>query len=82
MNNPCKICLLVNNCTAICEDKENLQTLLKQAIRTYRLGITHSNRPTTDYVRRYNFWQKLDKENDREMEQITFRAYQLKQDNI
>jgi len=82
MNNPCKTCLLINNCTAICEDKENLQTLLKQTAGSYELGVRFSNVPSTDYIRRYNFWQKLNEENAEDMFRITLRARKLKQDNI
>ena len=82
MQNPCKTCLLVNNCTVICEAKRNLQTLLKQTMHTYQTEIRFNNNPTTDYVRRYNFWQKLKLQNDEDMLRIILRARKLKQDNL
>lgn len=82
MQNPCKTCLLINNCTAICEDKTNLQTLLKQAMHTYQTEIRFNNNPTTDYVRRYNFWKKLKLQNAADILRIKMRARKLKQDNL
>jgi acid phosphatase class B len=82
MNNPCHTCLLVNNCTAICEAKENLQTLLKQTEQRYQFGVRYTNNPTTDYVKRYNFWRKLKRQNDEDMINIQVRARQLKQVDV
>lgn len=82
MQNPCRTCLLVTNCTAICEAKENLRTLLKQTLHTYQIGVRFTNTPSTDYIRRHNFWQKLKRENDAEIMQIRLRALKLKRDNI
>jgi hypothetical protein len=73
---------LINNCTAICEAKENLQTLLKKTVAKHHLGVRFSNNPTTDYVRRYNFWKKLKLENAADILHIKMRARKLKQDNI
>ena len=82
MQNPCHTCLLINNCTAICEAKENLRTLLKQTVHTYQIGVRFDNTPSTDYIRRYNFWKKLQLQNNKDILRIIRRRQRLQQDNI
>jgi hypothetical protein len=81
MKNPCKECLLVNNCTAVCEDKTNFQTLLKNALRNYGFGFQVRTNQDRALHRR---WTKLKTENDLDMSRITGRAARLKSgaDNI
>jgi len=75
MENPCKKCLLVNNCTAVCEDKENFQTLLKFAIRQHGFGFkVRAGQDRALYKR----WMTYKTENDLDMARITGRASRLK----
>jgi len=74
--------MLINNCTAICEAKENLRTLLRQTVHTYQIGVRFDNTPSTDYIRRYNFWKKLQLQNNEDMLRIILRRQRLQQDNI
>jgi len=82
MQNPYHTCMLINNCTAICEAKENLRTLLRQTVHTYQIGVRFDNTPSTDYIRRYNFWKKLQLQNNEDMLRIILRRQRLQQDNI
>lgn len=75
MKNPCKECLLINNCTAVCEDKKNFQTLLKNAMQRYGYGF--ECRSKEDH-KRYRFWTYLKAENERDMLKIVSRATMLK----
>jgi len=75
MENPCKECLLINNCTAVCEDKENFKTLLTQAMRHYGFGFkVRSNQDRALHKR----WTELQIENNLDMSRITGRASRLK----
>jgi len=76
MENPCKKCLLVNSCTAVCEDKTNLQTLLNRIMRQHGLGgwVHHISHPNKLYL----FWMNLKKENDLDVAVIVGRAERLK----
>lgn len=38
MKDPCNECLLTTNCTEVCWEKENYNTLLKNAIRQHTCG--------------------------------------------
>jgi len=81
VRNPCKDCLLINNCTAVCEDKENFQTLLKQAMRHNGFGLrvgSNQNRAL------YKKWMTYKTENDLDIARISQRAARLKSgaDNI
>lgn len=76
MKNPCKECLLINNCTAICEDKKNLNTLIKNAMQLYDYGLECRSK---EDIKRYDLWTKLRLENEADMLKIISRANSLKQ---
>lgn len=81
MNNPCNKCLLINNCTAVCEDKENFQTLLKNAMKLNGFGFkVRSNQNRALYKK----WMSYKTENELDISRITGRASRLKSgaDNI
>jgi len=54
MENPCKKCLIKVSCTAVCLEKKNYGTLLKNAIGQYKDAVIHNRK--TSYSREY---QKL-----------------------
>jgi hypothetical protein len=76
MKNPCKECLLINNCTAICEDKTNFQTLLRNAMVLYDYGLECKSKESK---KRYTFWSDLRLENEVEMLRIFRRVERIKQ---
>ncbi len=80
MENPCKKCLLVNNCTAICEAKTNFKTLLNNAIKQ-NIGF---NVRTSKHLALHRQWVELRTENNMDMANIIGRATRLKSgaDNI
>lgn len=75
MKNPCKECLLVNNCTALCEEKTNLSHLLSTAITNY---LKHGNFLDKNQVTLFNKYKKLDKENREDIATIHARTIRLK----
>ena len=76
MKNPCKECLLINNCTAVCEAKANLDTLIKNAMQLYQYGFECK---TKEDRKRYKFWTRLMLENKRDVLKISSRSKRLKQ---
>jgi hypothetical protein len=76
MKNPCKECLLINNCTAICEEKNNLKTLIENAIQLYHFGLECKSKEDR---KRYGFWMTLRSENEKDMLKIVNRAERLKE---
>ncbi len=81
MKNPCDECLLINNCTAVCESKINFQTLLAEAIRRYNFGrVVMSNEDR----KLHRLWIELRTESNFEISNIRLRAKRLKEgaDNI
>ncbi len=75
MNDPCKTCLVQVNCTAICEAKENFQTLLERAMGNFQLGFKVKGRQDRALFKR---WKTLDMENRLDMANILMRASRLK----
>ena len=75
MKNPCKECLLINNCTAICEDKTNLKILTKNALQLYGYGLECKSK---EDQKRYKFWVDLSLENRADILKIYRRAERLK----
>ena len=85
MENPCKTCLLVNNCTAVCEAKENFQTLLKNAIKSHGVwNWVNKIKDNHPQYKLYRKWLRYKTENDSDIAAITGRASRLKSglDNI
>ena len=76
MKNPCKECLLINNCTAICEDKKHLETLINNAMILYDYGVKCESK---EDKKRYTFWSELRLENEVDMLKIFRRVERLKQ---
>jgi len=76
MKNPCKECLLINNCTAICEEKTNFQTLLRNAMVLYDYGLGCKSK---EDKKRYDFWSALRIENEVDMLRIFKRVERIKQ---
>jgi len=76
MKNPCKECLLINNCTAICEDKENLQTLIRNAMQLYHYGLECRSK---EDQKLYIFWTSLRVENEKDMLRIISRDKRIKE---
>ncbi len=79
MNNPCKECLVQVNCTAVCEDKENFQTLLENALKSYGVWRwVNRNRSNDPLIQRYRKWLAYKQENENDMTRIVERANRLK----
>lgn len=76
MKNPCKECLLINNCTAICEEKKNFQTLLKNAMQRYGYGRNCTSKKDQKL---YTLWIGLRVENEKDMLRIVNRSKMLKE---
>jgi len=75
VKNPCKDCLLIINCTAVCEDKENFQTLLKVAMKQFGFGFKVSCNQDRALFKR---WAELKTENELDMVEIRERAASLR----
>lgn len=75
MKNPCKECLLINNCTAICETKKNFRTLLENGIKNF----TNNAKTLSDRDRKLQReWIELLTETNIEMGNIIFRGTSIK----
>jgi len=75
MKNPCKECLLINNCTAICWEKTNFKKLLENAMRSYGFGFRTCN---SQHRKLYLYYKNLLEETRIEMAAINHRADRLK----
>lgn len=54
MKNPCDNCIVKVNCTEVCPDKENYNTLLKDAMRHFSNINVRTNRRYSSEYRRFN----------------------------
>lgn len=76
MENPCDICMLKINCTAICFDKKNYKTLILNAITQCRqVSVTRA------YFKSYMRYRNMLKETNKEEKNIIHRNFQYKSDN-
>lgn len=75
MINPCNECLVKVNCTEICPDKTNFQTLLKNAVLQFSYG-GHARTPKLSKL--FNIYRDLSKENNADMCRITSRRLRVR----
>jgi hypothetical protein len=71
MENPCNKCLVKVNCTQMCSDKLNLQTLLANAKKQFDYGFKASTPQLKKLFRRY---QRLHQENTMDIMEIKARS--------
>jgi len=76
MRNPCSECLVKVNCTEICPDKTNFQTLLKNAVEQFGHG-GHARTPKLESM--YRGYQMLSQENNGDMVRIQIRRRRVRE---
>lgn len=75
MQNPCKKCLLQNNCSEICDSKINFKTLVDNALKSY---MVYRKKSIDRQFELYKKWYGYKKENDDDFQRINKRALILK----
>jgi hypothetical protein len=78
MQNPCDKCIVKINCTQICWEKTNNQTLLKNAMNQVTIRIGHKQRINHNYFDTFHKYNRLYNECIIDMESIRHRAKEAK----
>ena len=82
MKNPCDICIVKVNCTQVCWQKTNNQTLLRNAIQQVMIGKGRNRTINPKYLDKYQAYQGLYNECLTDMAKIEYRAREARGDTM
>jgi len=78
MKNPCDLCIVKVNCTQICWEKENNQTLLRNAIQQVMTGTGVKRKINPKFLNQYQTYQGLYNECLTDIAEVQYRAREAK----